>query len=152
MSPSSATRLHNLEKVVIGHEWARVMWLTIIAVAVLFVDQASKSLAVTNLVPGVAKHIAGPLSFQLMYNTGLVSSPGSVSHGVASTAPLVTELIACFLVIVFVLFTRGGTDRASSLGMGLLLGGGLGNLTDRLFRPGGSAIDFIQLQIVHVDI
>jgi signal peptidase II len=116
------------------------------AATVVLIDQATKSLAVANLAPGVTKHIVGPLSLQLLYNHGLVSSIGNVSHGVSSATPLIAELIGCFLVTLLVLFTHGGVDRASGLGMGLFLGGGFGNLADRLFRPGGSVVDFIQLK------
>jgi signal peptidase II len=55
-------------------------------------------------------------------------------------------------VVVFVLGTTRGLDaRWPRLGVGLVLGGALGNLTDRVFREGtgllgGAVVDFVDLQ------
>jgi signal peptidase II len=54
-------------------------------------------------------------------------------------------------VVVFVLWaSRNLPTTASALGLGLILAGGLGNLTDRLVRgPGfsGEVVDFIDLHV-----
>jgi signal peptidase II len=55
-------------------------------------------------------------------------------------------------VVVVVLGTTRGLDaRWPRLGVGLVLGGALGNLTDRVFREGtgflgGAVVDFVDLQ------
>jgi signal peptidase II len=57
------------------------------------------------------------------------------------------------IVVVFVLMALGRNldSRAGVVSLGLVLGGALGNLTDRAFRDGtgflgGAVIDFIDLQ------
>ena len=57
--------------------------------------------------------------------------------------------IACSVVVFVVLTARRLGSRGWALALGLLLGGSLGNLSDRMFRapgPGrGQVVDFLQL-------
>jgi signal peptidase II len=59
---------------------------------------------------------------------------------------LVPLAIAVVAVMIFMTGRRQPTP-AVTVAMGLILGGALGNLVDRLFRHhGGAVIDFIDLQ------
>lgn len=106
------------------------------AVVVLAVDQVTKSLAVQDLARGPV-HVVGPLSFELGYNTG-----AAFSIGAGLTLPII--VIAFVLVLILVWFARGTPSLDAAVGTGMILGGALGNLSDRLFRGhAGAVVDFI---------
>ncbi|HEV7147439.1 MAG TPA: signal peptidase II [Pedococcus sp.] len=111
------------------------------AVLVYAVDQLAKIWALDRLVPGEPVNVIGSLiRLNLIRNAGAAFSIGN-------GATWVMTLVACG-VLVFVLRTA---RRIGSFGwawaLGLLLGGSLGNLTDRMVRspgPGrGQVVDFI---------
>jgi signal peptidase II len=78
----------------------------------------------------------------------LVRNPGAAfSTGTSYTVLL--ALVAIGAVVVVLFLSRRLGDRLWAFGLGCLLGGVLGNLTDRIFRePGplrGHVVDFLQL-------
>lgn len=102
----------------------------------LWVEAALAGRPPIEIVPGV-------LSFNYTTNSG-------GAFGLGRSAPWVfagaTVLVS--VVIVFVSFRLD--RRPLALALGLILGGALGNLTDRILNgPGlsGSVIDFIDLQV-----
>lgn len=116
--------------------------IAILALVVLAADQFSKHLVVTHLEPGVRKEILGEaLQFVLVFNPGAAFSFGT---GVTWVFTIAMAIVAG--VIVFLAATRV-RSRLWAVILGLLLGGVLGNLADRLFRdPGfavGHVVDFI---------
>ena len=109
-----------------------------VAAVVVLVDQLTKWWAVSRLSQGPI-HMVGTLDLELQHNTG---SAFSLFQGDAA----VLVVIAVVLVgVLLVLAWRAPTwGRAAVLG--LILGGALGNLADRLFRGDhGAVIDFIAL-------
>jgi signal peptidase II len=114
-----------------------------VAVTAYAVDLVSKVLAVAELQDRAPVRVVGDL-LQLT----LVRNPGAAfSTGTSYT--LVLSLIAVAAVLAVLYVARTLSDRLWAVGLGCLLGGVLGNLTDRLFRaPGplrGHVIDWIQL-------
>lgn len=114
----------------------------ILAILVLAADQFAKHLALENLPYQEPVRVWGEfLQFYLTRNPGAAFSLG---EGVTWIFTLI--LAAAAVVIVF-LAVRRVRSRAWAVILGLLLGGILGNLTDRLIRePGflvGHVIDFI---------
>ena len=108
----------------------------IVAATVVCVDQVTKTLAVDHLAGGPV-HVIGPFSFALAYNSGIAFS---LFAGVG--LPIV--LLALSLVGLVIWFARGTPSRTGSVAIGLVAGGAVGNLSDRLFRnDGGAVIDFI---------
>lgn len=105
------------------------------ALVALGVDQLTKSLAVAYLRSPV--HLIGPLSLRLMYNSGAAFSLGrGFSTWLAG--------LGIVLVAVLLLAIRRVPTRTGAVAMGLVLGGALGNLTDRIIRHHqGAVIDFI---------
>ena len=82
-------------------------------------------------------HVVGPLSFELGYNTG-----AAFSIGAGLTLPII--VIAFVLVLLLAWFARGTPSLLAATGTGMILGGALGNLSDRLFRGhAGAVVDFI---------
>ncbi len=114
-----------------------------VAVTAYGLDLATKLLAVAELDGRTPIRVVGEL-LQLT----LVRNPGAAfSTGTSYT--LVLSLIALAAVAVVLYVARTLNDRLWAIGLGCLLGGVLGNLTDRLFRdPGplrGHVVDWIQL-------
>jgi signal peptidase II len=117
--------------------------LLLIASAVVALDQWSKSWALHDLSEVARRHIVGPVYLSLGFNRGAAFSLG------AGASPVI-EALAIVLVVGVIAFsrraTRGGASVPVIIGLGLLLGGALSNLGDRLFRHhGGAVVDFIQL-------
>lgn len=116
--------------------------IAILAVLVLAADQFTKYLALRDLPFQQAVPVLGDF-FQLY----LTRNPGaafSLGEGVTWVFTLVLAAAAITVVVLGVLRVR---SRAWAIVLGLLLGGILGNLTDRLLRdPGflvGHVVDFI---------
>ncbi|MFJ6652674.1 signal peptidase II [Microbacterium sp. NPDC091313] len=116
--------------------------IAILAVVVLAADQFTKFLAIQNLPPEESVPILGEvLQFFLIRNSGAAFSLG---QGVTWVFTIALAVVA--IGIVWLALTRV-SSRAWAVVLGLLLGGVLGNLTDRLLRePGfavGHVVDFI---------
>lgn len=110
-----------------------------IAVAVVVVDQLTKSLALDNLAHRVIP-LFWTLRLNLSFNSGIAFSQGS---GLTALITVVGIVLVAGLVWWATRITRLGP----AIAMALLLGGACGNLADRLFRDhGGAVIDFIDLQ------
>ncbi|HWD24677.1 MAG TPA: signal peptidase II, partial [Acidimicrobiales bacterium] len=97
-----------------------------LALVVLAIDQVTKTLAVRDLADGPV-HLVGPLSLTLGFNTGIAFS---LFTGVG--LPIVL-LVMCLIGFVMWL-SRGVPSVLGSIAIGLVVGGSLGNLSDRLFR------------------
>ena len=116
--------------------------IAILALLVLAADQFAKHLAIQNLPYQEAVHVIGDfLIFYLTRNPGAAFSLGT---GVTWIFTIILAAVAIF--IIYLGFTRVRSRRWAVV-LGLLLGGVLGNLTDRLVRaPGfgsGHVVDFI---------
>lgn len=116
--------------------------IAVLALVVLAADQFAKHLALTNLPYEQPVHVIGNfLIFYLIKNAGAAFSLGS---GVTWVFTLALSIVA--VVIIWLGVTRV-RSRGWAIVLGLLLGGVLGNLTDRVLRePGfgvGHVVDFI---------
>ncbi len=116
----------------------------IVAVLVIALDQGSKYL-VTRYLPvgGAWSPFHGPLPFfQIVYtyNTG-------VAFGLFKDLGPVFILIALVVVGVLIIYARKlrGDQWLTCVALGLLLGGAIGNLVDRLRL--GHVIDFIDVGV-----
>jgi signal peptidase II len=117
--------------------------LAIVALGVYAFDQLTKLAVTTNLTEGETVSVIGQiLQFHYIKNSGAAFSLG---EGMTWIFSIVATAVAVFILV----FAR----RIRSLGwaalFGMLLGGNLGNLTDRLFREPsfgqGHVIDFLQI-------
>lgn len=93
---------------------------------VVVLDQAAKAVIEANLVPGEKVDVVGPLALTLAHNDGVAF--GLASGGGAALVALTLTA----LVFVGVLFARNPTRHGMWLAVGLLAGGALGNLIDRV--------------------
>jgi signal peptidase II len=121
----------------------RLVLLLVVGVAVLAADIVSKHLAVDRLSDrGPVEVIDGVLRLRLIRNSG-------AAFGFASGLTVVLSVVAAGVVVVIL---RAATTLRSAWwagALGLVLGGAIGNLSDRIFRPPGlfrgQVIDFVEL-------
>lgn len=106
--------------------------------AVVLVDQVTKSWAVHRLSHG-SIHVIWKLDLELTYNSG---SAFSLAQG---WAPVLGGLAAVTVVILLAVVMRV-RSLALAVALGLIAGGALGNLADRVLRSNhGAVVDFIAL-------
>ncbi|HEX4789169.1 MAG TPA: signal peptidase II [Actinospica sp.] len=120
----------------------RVGILLTVAATVYVLDIVTKLLVVAKLTPGRPVHVLGSF-LQLTYTR---NSGAAFSIGWGYTA--VFSLIAIGVILVILRLARRLYSGPWALALGLLLGGAIGNLTDRIVRaPGpfrGWVVDFVQ--------
>jgi signal peptidase II len=108
-----------------------------IAVIVVVADRVTTSLAIDHL-HGV-RHVWGPFGLALTFNSGFAFSLFS------GRAFVVTVLLCVGVVIVAVVVAQVRT-LTLAVGSGLVLGGAIGNLSERIVGGhGGQVPDFITL-------
>lgn len=113
----------------------------ITAFVVIVLDQLTKSMALGALEDGPIDVIDGILTLRLTYN------PGG-AFGILQGIPEFF-LVATVLVVVVVLFwARKLTETSWTVPLGLVLGGGIGNVIDRVVRDtDGRVVDFVDLHV-----
>ena len=100
-------------------------------------DQALKELIEAQLVPGEHVDVAGPLALTLVHNEG-------VAFGLAGGGALPLVVFAALaLGFVGYLFSRSAGVRWMWVAVGLVAGGALGNLVDRL--RAGEVTDYVEV-------
>ncbi|WP_172651113.1 signal peptidase II [Rhodococcus opacus] len=121
----------------------RRLLLFVIAGAVLAADLLTKILAVANIEPGRPVWLIGDI-----VSLRLVRNPGA-AFSMATGMTWLLTLVAVGVVIGVVRIGRTLRSPWWALGLGLVLGGALGNLVDRFFRaPGvmqGHVVDFVSV-------
>ncbi|GAA1655968.1 MULTISPECIES: signal peptidase II [Microbacterium] len=101
----------------------------IAAAGVVLIDQASKAAAFSTLTEDERIPLLGDLlGLQLAFNPGALLSLGS------GATWLLTLLGVAATAVLIVAATRARTT-GWAVGIGLILGGAIGNLIDRLFAP-----------------
>ena len=123
---------------------ARAFYL-FLAFAVFLLDQASKAVVAQWLVQGETRRLIPGL-----FNLTHVHNRGAAFGLLANvTSSVVLILLVGFsvaaLVLVLSLLWRGPASRLAGWGLGLILGGALGNLFDRLYA--GSVVDFLDFHL-----
>ena len=111
------------------------------AAATYLVDRLSKIWAEHSLANGPVDVVPGLLTLRFTTNSG-----GAFSFGTSAPWFFATATVVVSTVIVATAFRARRPLHA--IGLGLVLGGALGNLTDRLIRGPvlvGNVVDFIDL-------
>jgi signal peptidase II len=114
-----------------------------VAVFAYVADRITKVWAESRLVDAPIELIDGVLTLRFTTNSG-----GAFSIGGSTPWIFVTASVVVIAIIVVTAFRH--TDALSAVAVGLILGGALGNLTDRATRgPGfrGRVVDFIDVHV-----
>lgn len=110
----------------------------------LFADQAAKYLVVTNMSLGQRiPVIDGGLYLLYARNSGAAFS---MLQGFQWLF-IVASIAAVIAIIIFLARTKMPIHRVGLLSLGLIMGGALGNLVDRLIHVNHEVIDFIYVNI-----
>jgi len=104
---------------------------------VVVLDQAAKALVEAHLLPGEEVEVLGPLGLTLSHNSGIAF--GLASGGGAR----LVLLTALALGVIGFVFSRDSTRWGMWMAVGLLAGGALGNLADRIRV--GEVTDYIEV-------
>jgi signal peptidase II len=116
--------------------WLRV---ALVLVAVLVADQLSKRAIIDSITPGDTRNVLPGVQFVDTRNHGVAFGLLTGSHTV------VVAVIGAALLALLVYFARHTTRQLAWLPTGLLIGGALGNILDRV--RDGSVTDFIKLPL-----
>ncbi len=116
-------------------QWAGLL---AVAGAALLADQLTKHIVVSTLGLDESTHVIGPLSIHHVQNSG-------IAFGLFSSAtPVVTAVTTAAVVWMLVFFARSGSRHpVLPAAFGLLIGGSLSNLFDRVRL--GHVTDFIDI-------
>lgn len=120
---------------------SKTIWFYSTAIDVVVIDQVTKLLARQNLAHRTVTLIPGLLDLRLAYNEG-------AAFGVLPNwAPLfiIVALVAIYAIVR--LRRAGGGSMCLSIGLGMLLGGAIGNLIDRLLFADRGVTDFLDFHI-----
>jgi len=114
-----------------------------VAVVLAVLDQMSKAWALRDLADGRVIHVIWTLQFNLTYNRGMAFSRGT------GVGPII-GVIGLVVVVMLLLSLRRADNVLTRLATGLIIGGAMGNILDRLFRDSGwmrgAVIDFVDFQ------
>ena len=117
-------------------QWAG---LALVACAAVLADQVTKHIVTSTLALDDAVHVVGPLSIHHVQNSG-------IAFGLFSSATAGVTVITSVAVIWMVWFfaRSGGRHPVLPAALGLLIGGSLSNLVDRIRL--GHVTDFIDFR------
>lgn len=118
--------------------WRR--WLVVaVALGLVALDQLSKWLVVTHLVPGQSVRVCAILDFTYSHNRG-------VAFGLWSQGGILLPIVAMICIVALLFGGRQYASRSALVmwALALLVGGALGNLFDRIRL--GYVVDFIDFR------
>ena len=115
----------------------------LISAVIVLLDQISKAWALRDLADGRIIHVIWTMQFNLTYNRGMAFSRGT------GIGPII-GVIGLVVVALLLLSLRRADNALTRVATGLIIGGAVGNILDRLFRGSGwmrgAVIDFIDFQ------
>ena len=111
---------------------------------IILLAQLTKWWALERLEDGQIVELFWTLQFRLVRNTGIAFSQGE------NLGPVFTILIL-FVILLVVRLGAQIQSRVGKVSVGLVIGGAIGNLVDRVFRAeegflGGGVVDFVDFQ------
>ena len=121
--------------------WVKLLLMTVVACAVIALDQLSKAGMREYLADGPKPFLPGIIRFVLVQNKGAAFSIGEGSSWL---------FVLFAVVIVLAAYIWVACDKSLPLsivlGLGIVCGGGIGNLIDRVVA--GAVTDFIATQFI----
>lgn len=117
------------------------MLIAIVAAAVFLADFLSKRYVATHMTPGQSVPVLGPV-FHITYVRNAGAAFGLLQH--QTLFFIVVSLVVVGLIITYGRAAARG-DAWLGVALGLLLGGALGNLLDRVLY--GTVVDFLDFRV-----
>jgi signal peptidase II len=117
-------------------------WIT--AVVVLAADRVSKLAVLDHLQEGSLVPVLPGLALSHVHNRGIAFSLFATG-GPFSRVVLHLVIVLAVVLIAWMLVRQGGDTALTAVGFGLILGGAIGNLVDRVLW--GWVVDFIHLWV-----
>jgi signal peptidase II len=111
--------------------------MTAVALAVIVADQVTKQLVDHNIARGASEDVILGMRLVNVRNTGVAFS------SLQGAGALIGVIVAVALIALLWYFSRHATRSLAWLPTGMLLGGALGNVIDRVRE--GAVIDFIKV-------
>lgn len=114
----------------------------VIAAAAVFLDQITKFLVVQNISEGASvEGIRGVFRLTYIENKG-------AAFGILSEHRWVFMILSVIAIaaILFYLWREKPESILARLSLGMILGGGIGNMIDRVLR--GAVIDFVDVELI----
>ena len=125
------------------YSWPLVGLLLLLAIVTVVVDQVTKTIVVATMFEGQSITVINHVLYLIF-----VRNPGA-AFSMVSGQTWIFSILAAVVTAVIIWSLSRIKSRAWAVVFGLLLGGTIGNLIDRLFRePGfgiGHVVDFINL-------
>jgi signal peptidase II len=109
----------------------------VVALVVTGIDALSKTWA-RHVLATHADHLLGPLWLRLQFNAG-------ISFSINQSGPLLTTVLTLIVALIVVVVGVRARPGLPAAGFGLLLGGGLANVIDRLVATPHRVTDFIAI-------
>jgi signal peptidase II len=117
------------------HEW---VGLGAVAGAAVVADQVTKRIVAGTLELGESKHVVGPLDLHHVQNSGIAFG---LFPDATTIVIVVTAMVIAWLLVVFA--RSGARHPVMPVGLGLVVGGSVSNLADRVRL--GHVTDFLDL-------
>ena len=112
--------------------------LAVLAVTAVFADQLTKHLVASRVAVGDEIVLAGPLSIHRVENSGIAFG---LFPDATSAVVVLTALVVAWMLVFFA--RSGARHPVLPVGLGLVLGGSISNLADRV--RAGSVTDFVDV-------
>ena len=119
----------------------------ILSAGIIVADQLAKLVVLLTIPLGGSVKVIGDF-FRIIHvqNPAIAFSIGrGIEAGTRRTLFMLLPLIVIALLFLYYLFTRDPLTRFQKWCFGALVGGGLGNYVDRIFRPAG-VVDFLDFK------
>jgi signal peptidase II len=119
----------------------------LLSAGIIIADQLAKLAVILSVPLGRSVKVIGDF-FRIIHveNPAIAFSIGrGIEAGTRRTLFMLLPLIVIVLLFLYYLFTRDPLTRFQKWCFGALVGGGLGNYVDRIFRPAG-VVDFLDFK------
>lgn len=118
----------------------------LLMLALLALDQAAKAIIVQSIRHYSSRGvIPGFFSLTRVHNKGAIFGMFNQTDGPLITVVLTVASIAALAMVVVYFFRTPPSEKWMKISLSLILGGALGNLTDRIAR--GYVVDFLEFSI-----
>lgn len=123
---------------------AKILWI----LGLIGFDQATKFLAQAYIRDYPTRvYLGGIFRIEYAENSGAFLSLGAALSQETRFWIFVVAVGAFLVGAIWVLFREKSLDRTTAFSLSVIVGGGVGNLIDRIFRPNHGVVDFLNLGI-----